>query len=49
MNGMAGRRVGVMRSLFVVAGLMMLRRFRVVAGGMREVLGCFLMVFCSLL
>jgi hypothetical protein len=49
MNGVAGRRVGVVGRLFVMPGIVMLGGFRMVTGGLREVLRRLLVVFCSLL
>jgi hypothetical protein len=46
---MASRRVGVVRSGFVLPGLMMLGGFRMVAGRMGVVLRGFLVVVCGFL
>jgi len=49
MNGVALRDVSVMSCFFVVAGLMVLGRFMMVARRVFVVLGCLAVMFCCLM
>jgi hypothetical protein len=48
-NYVAPSDVGVVCSLLVTSGLVMLCRFSVMASGVREMFGCLLVMFCSFL
>ena len=48
-NYVAPSDVGMVCSLLVTSGLVMLCRFSVMASGMREMFGCLFVMFCSFL